>query len=122
MLNILVALSALFHIYAFCLESLLWGRPRTNKVFAVRPEDAKVQKLLAFNQGFYNLFLALALIIGLVLQSQGDIVRGTTLVDYGMASALGAGVVLFLSERRLFRAAIGQALPSVLYFAFRALA
>lgn len=121
MLKIFAGFCAAFHIYAFCLESLLWGRPKTNKIFATNPQDAKTQRLLAFNQGFYNLFIAIALLIGIVLLSQGDEVRALTLLDYAMASAFGAGLVLFLSEKKLFRAAIAQALPSVLYFAVRVL-
>lgn len=118
-LKVLATLCALFHFYAFALESILWGRPKTNKVFATNPQDAETQRLLAFNQGFYNLFLALGIVLGLILQAQGNEIRGTTLIDYAMASAFGAGAVLYVSERKLLRAALGQALPSVLYFAFR---
>ncbi|HYW84889.1 MAG TPA: DUF1304 domain-containing protein, partial [Spirochaetia bacterium] len=64
MRQVLILLPALIHIYIFVLESLLWGRTRTNKVFAISEEDARVTKPMAFNQGVYNLMLAAAIIVG----------------------------------------------------------
>lgn len=111
------ALIALIHIYIFCLESLLWGKPKTNKTFALSKEMAEANRQFAFNQGFYNLFLAIAILAGL-LQEQ---MRGTgrILVDYGVLSVLGAGFVLWLSSKRLYRPALIQAGPAMVYLLIR---
>ena len=106
MKNILLLLPALIHVYIFVLESLLWGRPRTNKVFGLRPEEVASTKLLAFNQGFYNLFLAVAIFVGIFLENQ-------TLIVYGLLSIIAAGVVLVVSKRKLWRAALIQMVPAL---------
>ena len=54
---IFAGLAALLHVYIFTMESLTWTSPRTRATFGTTPEEAETTKLLAFNQGFYNLFL-----------------------------------------------------------------
>lgn len=117
--KILIGFTCFFHFYAFILESFLWTKKIGLKTFRMSKEDAEKGKLLAFNQGFYNLFLAIALALGLVLLGQGDAVRGQTLIDYAMASAVGAGIVLLVSEPKLVRPAVLQAAPGVIYFLLR---
>ena len=55
---VFAALAALVHVYIWVLESLLWTAARTRAVFGTSEEEAETTKLLALNQGFYNLFLA----------------------------------------------------------------
>ena len=55
---IFAGLAALVHVYIFVMESLRWTAPRTRATFGTTLEEAEVTKLFAFNQGFYNLFLA----------------------------------------------------------------
>ena len=55
---IFAGLAALLHVYIFVMESLTWTTPRTRAVFGTTAEEAQTTKMLAFNQGFYNLFLA----------------------------------------------------------------
>ena len=62
---VLAALAAGLHVYIFVLESLQWTVPRTRATFGTTPEEAETTKLLAFNQGFYNLFLAIVSGIGI---------------------------------------------------------
>lgn len=63
---ILAAAAAAFHVFIFALESLRWTEPATRKIFGVASEaDAETTKSLAFNQGFYNLFLALTTLLGI---------------------------------------------------------
>jgi len=59
---VLAGLAALFHVYVFYLESLAWSNERTRAAFGTTVEDAVVTKPLAFNQGFYNLFLAIVVV------------------------------------------------------------
>lgn len=111
---ILPLIPALIHLYIFFLESFLWGRKRTNKIFGIRPEDVAATKPLAFNQGFYNLFLAVAILLGLYLHT-GEMTRsmGNTLVIYALASIFAAGLVLLVSKPKLWRGALLQMIPAL---------
>jgi putative membrane protein len=94
----------------------LWGKPKTNKVFGVTAEAAEQNRLFAFNQGFYNLFLALAALGGSALGL--DITAGKTLVAYALLSMLAAALVLIFSNRKLMRAALVQGLPPLIGLIF----
>ena len=52
---IVCALAALLHVYIFVMESLTWTSARTRAVFGTTAEEAQTTKMLALNQGFYNL-------------------------------------------------------------------
>jgi putative membrane protein len=113
MRQVLILLPALIHIYIFVLESLLWGRARTNKVFGIGEEDARVTKPMAFNQGVYNLMLAAAIVTGFLLSLANDTaVAGKVLAVYGLASILVAGVVLLASSPKLWKSALIQIVPA----------
>jgi putative membrane protein len=68
---------------------------------------------MAFNQGFYNLFLGLGAIVGIALLGINSII-GFTLIVFAALSMVGAGVVLFCSVKRSRRAAIIQAGPPLI--------
>jgi len=68
---IFAALAALLHVYIWVLESFLWTAPRTRATFGTSAEEAETTKLLAFNQGFYNLFLALVTAVGIAFTISG---------------------------------------------------
>ena len=110
---------ALIHVYIFILESIRWGQPRTNKVFAVSESEAKTIKLYAFNQGFYNLFLAVEIVLGFVAKNFFAQESGLWLMDFGCGSVLAAGVVLYFSAKQVRRAAWIQAGPALLYLVLR---
>lgn len=110
--------SALLHIAFFIFESFLWGKPHINKRFGVSAEQAAASKLMAFNQGFYNLFLAIGVFIGLYLISQKEIMLAGAMVSFSGASMVGAGLVLFFSAPHLRRAAWIQMGPPLLGFVF----
>ena len=40
--------------------------PRTGATFGTTADEAEITKLLAFNEGFYNLFLAIVSALGIV--------------------------------------------------------
>jgi putative membrane protein len=61
---IFVLLVAIEHVYILILEVFLWEKPRTLKIFRMSPEEAKISKKLAINQGVYNGFLAAGLMYG----------------------------------------------------------
>lgn len=112
MLTFLTSAAAFIHLYIFILESLRWGRPRTNRIFRVSAQTAEHNRLFAFNQGFYNLFLAAASISGLIYGVDSTV--GQTLIAYSLGSMLMASLVLIFSNRNLLRPALIQGLPPFL--------
>jgi putative membrane protein len=105
---IVVGLAALLHVYIFVLESLRWTSPRTRAVFGTTEEEAQTTKMLAFNQGFYNLFLAIVTAVGIVAVVLGHRSAGAALVFAGAGSMLAAAVVLLASSPDKARAAVTQ--------------
>jgi putative membrane protein len=105
---VFAALAALLHVYIFVMESLTWTSPRTRATFGTTPEEAETTRLLAFNQGFYNLFLAIVSGVGIAALATGCPAVGAALVFAGVGSMLAAAVVLVLSSPDKARAAITQ--------------
>jgi putative membrane protein len=112
--SIFVGLASLIHLYIFAMESLLWGRPRTNRAFGISPEAAEQNRLFAFNQGFYNLFLALGAAGGIVADLHGDGTLAVSMKAYACLSMFGAALVLLFSQPKLLRAVLIQGLPPAL--------
>ena len=81
---VFAALAALLHVYIFTMESLTWTSPRTRAAFGTTPEEAETTKLLAFNQGFYNLFLAIVTGIGITAIALGHKGIGAALIFAGV--------------------------------------
>ena len=111
---ILAALAALLHVYIFVMESLTWTSPRTRATFGTTADEAQTTKALAFNQGFYNLFLAIVATVGIVAVASGHTVVGAALVFAGIGSMAAAALVLLLSSPERARAAITQGTLPVL--------
>lgn len=105
-------IAGLLHVYIFVLESVRWRHPSAWRKFGISSQEhANIIRPMAFNQGFYNLFLAAGVIIGLSLSG--------TLVGYGMivlalAIMVLAAVVLVVTNRSLWIAALVQGLPPFL--------
>ncbi len=104
---VFAAVAALLHCFIFYLESIAWTSPRSRATFGTTAETAEITRPLAFNQGFYNLFLAIAVFLGLALFGSQRAV-GATLVLVGVGSMLAAALVLALSDRTKLRAAAIQ--------------
>jgi putative membrane protein len=112
---VLVGIAALIHVYVFYLESIAWTSGRARSTFGIATvQEAEVMRLLAFNQGFYNLFLAVAIALGVVFAACGAATIGATLAFTGAGSMVAAGLVLLLSDRRKARAALIQLGPPLL--------
>ena len=105
---IFAVLAALLHVYIFVMESLTWTSPRTRATFGTTPETAETTKELAFNQGFYNLFLAIVTAVGMVAVFTGHLAVGAALVFAGVGSMLAAAAVLLVSSPDKARAAATQ--------------
>lgn len=104
---VLAAVAALIHCFIFYLESIAWTSPRSRATFGTTEETAEITKPLAFNQGFYNLFLAIAVFAGIAVFAACRSV-GATLVFVGIGSMAAAALVLVLSDRTKARAAAVQ--------------
>jgi putative membrane protein len=105
---ILAGLAAVLHVYIFVLESLQWTAPKTRATFGTTLEEAEATKLLAFNQGFYNLFLALVTVVGVGFMISGGTPVGAALVFAGVGSMMAAAVVLLASSPDKARSAAVQ--------------
>lgn len=118
--SVFAVVAALIHVYIFALESLLWGRPSTRRTFGVRDErDAEVLRPMAYNQGFYNLFLAIGALVGIVLFAaalRAD--AGLALALFALGCMLLAALVLVTSNRRMLRAALVQGVAPALGILF----
>ena len=108
--SIFVGLAALVHVYIFYLESIAWSKPRTWKNFGLTSQsDADTVKPMAYNQGYYNAFLAAGVVLGLVfLATPGLEQAGFTLAVFAASSMVLAAVVLIASSPKLARAAVLQ--------------
>ncbi|QCO96641.1 DUF1304 domain-containing protein [Arthrobacter sp. 24S4-2] len=102
-------IAALLHAYIFTMESVTWTRPATWKRFGVASQaDAETTRPMAYNQGFYNLFLAVGALTGIGAVLLGQPVVGWTLIFSGCGSMLLAATVLALTGRKYLRAAATQ--------------
>ena len=107
--QVFVALAALAHVLFFVLESLVFMRPDVHRRFGLRTAaDAEIVRPMAYNQGFYNLFLAMGALIGLVLHATGNETAGTTAAVFACACMVGAALVLVTTGRRFLQAALIQ--------------
>ena len=119
---IFTVVTVLVHVLVFVIESAFWLRPLVYErvlsklnvpVDASYFEQAQILEVLFFNQGFYNLFVALGGVAGLLLYRAGKTQEGITLVCYVSLFALGASVVL-ASTTIAYPGAVMQGLPPLL--------
>ena len=97
---VFAGLAGLGHIYIWVMESLTWRKPATWKRFGVTSqEEAETQRTFAYNQGFYNLFLAVGALLGVacVVLHGGVSTAGWTLIFFTCSSMFGAALVLLSS-------------------------
>ncbi len=107
---VFAGIAGLIHIVIFLFESVLWNRPSTWKRFGVTTkEEADVLRPMAYNQGFYNVFLALGAGAGLVMLASSNVQQaGAALTIFVLLSMLLASIVLLFSNPKLARAAAFQ--------------
>ena len=118
---ICAGLAALLHVYIFVMESVTWTTPRTRAVFGTTADEAQTTKMLAFNQGFYNLFLAVITGAGIAAIALGHMAVGAALVFAGVGSMLAAAFVLIASSRDMTRSAVIQGVFPLITVALLAL-
>jgi len=108
--SVFVVIAAVVHIVIFFLEGILWSKPAVWKVFGLRSQEhAEIVRPMAFNQGFYNAFLAVGAGTGLVMLGSANVTQGGIAVTlFACASMVLAALVLITSSPKLARAAILQ--------------
>ncbi|WP_039799430.1 DUF1304 domain-containing protein [Nocardia araoensis] len=112
------AAAAVLHVAIFVMESVRFGDSKVHEgVFRVSEAELPTARPWAFNQGFYNLFLAVTTLVGVaVLRTVPE--AGWALVLAGCGSMLAAAVVLVAHDRRFARGAVVQgALPALMLLA-----
>ena len=117
---IFVGIAGLIHIAIFLFESVFWSRPTTWKRFGLKTqEEADILRPMAYNQGFYNVFLALGAGAGLVmLFAAGVRQAGAALSIFVLLSMLLASIVLLFSNPKLARAAAFQGVAPLIGLIF----
>lgn len=117
---VFVGIAGLIHIAIFLFESVLWSQPSTWKRFGVKSQDeADVLRPMAYNQGFYNVFLALGAGAGLVMLASSNVQQaGAALSIFVLLSMLLAAVVLLFSNPKLARAAAFQGVAPLIGLIF----
>jgi putative membrane protein len=93
-------LAAATYIVVFVWEALLFQRPGVHRgIFSVPTADVPAVRLWAFGVGFYNLFLGVGAIVGVIAWSAGQETVGRTLVVYTCLCMFLGGVVLVIADR-----------------------
>jgi putative membrane protein len=109
LITIAATLSAAVHVLIFYWESLAWSRPAVWKRFGlVSAEDAETTRVFAYNQGYYNLFLAVGALVGSVLYGLGAVDAGFALGLFSVTCMFAAAIVLVTSGPGRLRAAAVQ--------------
>lgn len=118
--SVFVFIAAAIHLLIFFMESVFWSRPDVWKRFGLKSqEEADIVKPMAFNQGFYNVFLAIGAGIGLILLGSTAWAQGGLVLSlFATASMLLAAVVLVASSPKLIRAALIQGAAPLLAIVF----
>lgn len=94
---VVALLAAALHVLIFYMEVLAWEGPLARRTFGGTAEEARPHAFYAYNQGFYNLFLAIEVVLGAVLAWTGGehaAAAGLALAAFGVASMLGAALAL----------------------------
>ena len=109
------AIAGLLHAYFFVLESVWFSRPAVYGRFGIHTAaEAETVRSFAYNQGFYNLFLAAGVLIGLWAVGYGDAAAGRAVVLFACGSMVAAGLVLVTHDRRFVVPALVQAVPPLI--------
>ena len=119
--HMFAVIAAILHIWFFVLESILWRRPPTGRRFRIESQEhADLIAPMARNQGYYNLFLALGVLGGVLMAGDGVSFLGFRVTPAAAVALfcclcmVGAGIVLVLGDRRFLPAALIQAVPPAL--------
>ena len=119
---VLAIAAALIHVLIFKMESISWTSEKTLTTFNMSPQQAANTKEMAFNQGFYNLFLLqprlLQPILGAIICYTASHAVGLSLLFFGTGSMLAAAALLFITSPDKRPAALKQGTTPLLAIIF----
>lgn len=89
---VFISLAALLHVYIFYLEVFAWEKPAARKVFGeASVEELAITRFFAYNQGVYNLLLAIIAGIGVAMRNPALMLAG--------AGSMAAAALAFKSPK-----------------------
>lgn len=113
--QVLAVITGLVLITVGLLEAFRYKDQRLHPIFLIKPEDTAAVRLWTVNVGFYNIVWGLFGIAGVVLANLGEVTAGRTTVALMCIAHFILGIVLIVSEPRLWISGIGQSLfPAVI--------
>ena len=92
------------------LESFFFRDQRLHRLFLIEPGDTDAVRLWTVNLGFYNMVWGVGAIIGAIMLAGPEPAAGWTLLLFTCLGHVLLGIILVLSERRLWASAIAEAL------------
>lgn len=106
--SVLALLAAVLHVFIFYLEVFAWEQPLARKIFGAQDsKELEITRFYAYNQGVYNLALAIIACVGAFILPIYPM-AGLPLVLAGCGSMLLAALALGLKSSRHRAAAIKQ--------------
>jgi putative membrane protein len=107
LVNILIAVVAIEHLYFLILEMFFWTKPKGIKTFGLKSKQfAEDTKVLAANQGLYNGFLAAGLLYSIILKDNNASI-------FFLSCVIIAGIYGAYSTKKI-RLFYIQSLPAIL--------
>ena len=107
---VLAVVEALLLLGVGALEAFGSGTVLFRRTFGVRPEHLPVLRVWLVNQGFYNIVFGLGFLTGVVVALTTDPDAGRLLILVLAAAQVVLGIVLWVTEPRLWRGAAVQTL------------
>ena len=112
---IFIGLAALLHVFIFYLEAFAWASPTARTIFGrATEEELAITRFFAYNQGVYNLMLAIVAGIGIAMWLAGHHSVGAALMFAGAGSMIIAAAALALKSTAHRGAAAKQAAFAVI--------
>lgn len=102
---VLVAVAALIHTYAFYTQTVADAVPAADGTGKRRSQ--------ALDQGLYNVFLAIAVVMGIVVVLLGQDAVGGTLIVVAAGGMALLGLALAATDRSMIPTALVQIIPAV---------
>ena len=97
--SVAVVIVAILHVGFFVLESVMWTHPRVRGVFGTTSQEAETTRILALNQGYYNLGVAvLLLFVHFVVAGPATLAVLVYIVAMGLVGGVSAAKAIVLLQ------------------------
>ncbi|MBM7832836.1 putative membrane protein [Agromyces cerinus] len=107
--KILAVLEGLTLIAVGVLESSFYRNPAFHSIFLIEPDEYDAVQLWVVNVGWYNIFMGLGVIVGVILASTGRVQAGRAIVLFVSVLHVLLGITLLITEPLLWTNALGEA-------------